>query len=404
MKKLYPLPEAITPGNWQIKEDIVPRANLQKKRMYLVLANDPQWRNVRAHELAHAAFSPVERPPRPKGVSERTLQSLEDYRVNTLAASAGVDFSAGSPSHIMQSAILMTKGNPADAILLTLAAFPGERRKVLEQVLALNDSKYGPLIRNVVLAAQSAMSPLTYEATEKTAEWLEPYVRRAVRRIKMAGLRDDGESEDGWPTESEEEDDGATESEGKASRSGTPWGTMYIERPALGVRHHRALARTLPTDEGSLFRSPWRVTVDGRVFQRVKATARASVLIDASGSMSLSAAQIKSIVKAAPASVIAAYAGAGTRGPLRILAERGLMTETPKDYKFPVGNIVDVPALEWLATQPEPRYWISDGGVTGNDDQSIEAVEVRAWEIVRSARITRLEKTADLTQVLKGKR
>jgi len=53
--------------------------------------------------------------------------------------------------------------------------------------------------------------------------------------------------------------------------------------------------------------------------------------------------------------------------------------------------VVDVPALEWLARQPGPRFWVSDGKVTGIDDQPSDAVSERADEICRQAHIVRVE-------------
>jgi hypothetical protein len=64
------------------------------------------------------------------------------------------------------------------------------------------------------------------------------------------------------------------------------------------------------------------------------------------------------------------------------------------------GNVVDGPALRWLARQPEPRIWISDGHVTGIADQPSSDLAVDAIHICRKARITRAEKTDIVTDLL----
>ena len=66
---------------------------------------------------------------------------------------------------------------------------------------------------------------------------------------------------------------------------------------------------------------------------------------------------------------------------------------------FGSGNIVDVPALQWLARQPAPRVWISDGLVTGMSDTASTEIQRRCKEIRRRAGILRV-KTADAAALL----
>jgi hypothetical protein len=54
---------------------------------------------------------------------------------------------------------------------------------------------------------------------------------------------------------------------------------------------------------------------------------------------------------------------------------------------FGPGNVVDIPALEWLCHQRGPRTWISDGVVTGEGDAGCEALASRAGELVQRGRI-----------------
>jgi hypothetical protein len=63
---------------------------------------------------------------------------------------------------------------------------------------------------------------------------------------------------------------------------------------------------------------------------------------------------------------VALYSGAQTHGALRIVAERGKKADK-KYITAPMGgnNLVDGPALRWLAKHKGRKLWISDGGVTG---------------------------------------
>ena len=55
------------------------------------------------------------------------------------------------------------------------------------------------------------------------------------------------------------------------------------------------------------------------------------------------------------------------------------------------GNYVDMPAIEWLATQPEPRIWVTDGYVVpiagdreDASDQCLEFAVANNINVVRN--------------------
>ena len=52
---------------------------------------------------------------------------------------------------------------------------------------------------------------------------------------------------------------------------------------------------------------------------------------------------------------------------------------------------MDLPALEWLSRQAEPRLWVSDGGVTGVGDEGCARLRERCFAIARRGRITRVD-------------
>jgi len=126
-------------------------------------------------------------------------------------------------------------------------------------------------------------------------------------------------------------------------------------------------------EEGVIPRRFERLASDQRIYTHKIRVPSVSVLIDASGSMDVNAEDIRRIVDMLPGSTIGSYAGWDhdptlTRvGKLYVIAERGKMVNlTIDDHLQPSlhGNGVDYPALQWLAEQPGPRLWVSDGGVT----------------------------------------
>jgi len=55
------------------------------------------------------------------------------------------------------------------------------------------------------------------------------------------------------------------------------------------------------------------------------------------------------------------------------------------------GNVVDGPALAWLARQPRPRIWFCDGAVTGIGDHGDLRCTADAERPQRNGSIRRLD-------------
>jgi hypothetical protein len=117
-----------------------------------------------------------------------------------------------------------------------------------------------------------------------------------------------------------------------------------------------------------------------------------SVLVDVSSTMDLSDGAVMDIVADCPAATtVATYCGLsqGT-GELRIVVDKG-MRASPTDvaFRYGNGNVIDVPALDWLSCQPEPRVWMSDGNVTGHGHASSIALRKVCRTIVEENSIVR---------------
>jgi hypothetical protein len=149
------------------------------------------------------------------------------------------------------------------------------------------------------------------------------------------------------------------------------WGDVEWEKPPL-VRNlllGKVARKARPTDEGAVIRHMSRWYTDRRIFTRKRKLPGGTLLIDQSGSMSLTPAQVDEIIDAAPHATIVGYCGMGTTGTMRLLASKGKRVGND-DVKIPgAGNVIDGPALKWLAKQEEPRVWVSDGLVVPVSDR-----------------------------------
>lgn len=189
---------------------------------------------------------------------------------------------------------------------------------------------------------------------------------------------------------------------------GVGWGAMKILTPERKFDIPGYIAnRNTASEMGVVFRNPHRWVTDQRVFTRKRLMKGGSVLIDGSGSMGNSeecAKMCQAIVTAAPGCTIAVYGGSGRFGSLRILAAKGKIVDTSQ-MKSPGGsNIVDLPALEWLAKQEAPRYWVSDGHARGVDDMgSTETTEHECKLFAARKGITRVESWDKAVEVFQKK-
>lgn len=157
------------------------------------------------------------------------------------------------------------------------------------------------------------------------------------------------------------------------------WGDVKMERPVsgkLGKRRVAAQYGKSPRRLSRLLTDPQK-----RIFDRKTRASGGIVLIDASGSMEMSRADVMRIVQAAPGATVAMYSDndhCGGEPNIWIVASNGKMVATEDGMPpFGHGNGVDFPALEWAIKtrkRSEPIVWVTDGGVctpTGGVDDAM---------------------------------
>jgi hypothetical protein len=429
--RVFPLPEAIPahkgaakqPAAWRIRESgaSVPHVQMERGEMAVPLGDDAMSECVRAHETGHARWSPA-RPPADLAVD--VIQAVEDARVHSLLKSTGVDMSAGlvPPAAIAESVKRMMAGTPSEGpdrrglVLSYLASLhTGSAAHVSEALREADDTlveDVSGLVGEAWRMLHSERKRPRFEDTRRVAEWLQAMLataeeareaeREAARKVakrKLDALTEEeaaavAMADEPMTAEERREVEGAAERpvvSGRAADVNT-WGEMTVERPPLSqpMPRRTAVRRKRPAQEGDVPRRLERYCVDQAVFVAGRRERRGTVLIDQSGSMSMSAADVLAILAVAPAARIAAYAGSGGRGVLRVLADRGRRVADAWVHVRLGGNVVDGPALRWLAKQPGPRLWVCDGVVTGCADTPASNLNTEAARIVRAGGIRRV--------------
>ena len=147
------------------------------------------------------------------------------------------------------------------------------------------------------------------------------------------------------------------------------WGKMEVHEPSLTVNLQGRLKNGRdyrPADIGYNPKYINRYCLDRKIFKQKQRVKGGTILIDASGSMQFDGDDILQIMEMLPAVNIAMYNGYSTTGHLRIIAKNGMRVDD--NYLAThcgAGNVIDGPALRWLADMPPRRIWVSDMHVFG---------------------------------------
>jgi len=129
------------------------------------------------------------------------------------------------------------------------------------------------------------------------------------------------------------------------------------------------------------------------------------VVVDISGSMSLSQEDIEAIVEAAPAAVIIAYSYCGSGVPNAwILANRGWRVRDVGSIGGR-GNGVDGPALTWAIRHKkhnEDIVWVSDGQVTTERDGQNDEIVTQCAKLIKKHRIIMIPSVREAVAMFKN--
>lgn len=158
----------------------------------------------------------------------------------------------------------------------------------------------------------------------------------------------------------------------ESTKAEAKWIIPEVLEPTLTVplRGGNAMVTTAETGTSLRWASLHRIATDGVVFRKVRrrpgALQRGTVLIDVSGSMNFTDADLDAIVAAMPYATVAVYSG-WRKAKLVVVARNGKRVASMAEMMLG-GNTCDGPALLWLSRQAAPRLWVCDGLVTDSTD------------------------------------
>ena len=392
--------------------------DLGKRVMWVPL--EASARPVTRHEMGHVAWSPPK--PSPVRFDRRVLMAVEDARVNLGLLGLGLpvvlDFE--SDTHVVLLLAQDAKASDGFALFMRAIASLGTSvEEALEEQLFAAPGPFGSLVVGWMVRARNALEAARAEARGPVAPYAVgvELARRLAHELRALGLLDArGQARSRAPSGCcvvHGEGDGLIAPGGFEATRGAgaldehaavrPGRLMLKEaplrvplRPGRGGRAWRA------AQEGSVVRYLTRWPVDRAVFRRRARRSGGTLLVDTSGSMSLEPADLDRLLLATPHGMrVAIYSGSGEVGELRIVADGGRRAAPEHLARFGSGNVVDLPALEWLAKQSLPRLWVSDGVVTGVGDKGSQVLKRRCEAVCRRARIRRVAKLDEAAALLR---
>ncbi len=422
---IQPLPEMLgrddvaTLGEWDISTCSAvrgePMTSIIDKQMVVPVEDTDKARVIRAHEMMHAKLSPAHDYAKwvERGVaSDTAMKAVEEVRVNYLLSQAGFDVKElVDGSELSAGERIAELGDWAGAVYSAVGFtasggvnqfITGVRRKNKEWAESLRE-----ISRRVEKEIAKAHKTGRLTSTDKCeVTGLSPVGFREVERIgQWVDLLAHPPSEDDDETESE---DSTGEPKGKKptpmkpddikktrpavpTGSGAEWANMKVETLPMPRRTRGGIGKKRKAmNMGTNPRRISRLLTDSerRVFDATKKGMGGVVLIDGSGSMQLSTADIMRITEASAGCTVAIYSTHSHRkdgGRLWVVAKNGRMVEQTPDDRG-AGNGCDGHAIRWAiknAHRGEPVVWVCDGIVTGWTDDVHEKLTMECAEIVR---------------------
>ncbi len=396
--------------------------------MRVPLHDDVESAYARAHELCHVKFSTDRMLTKCKKLGiEREMQAVEDMRVNLNGQRARVSgLALPQSSHYIARLRedverLQKAGRKAEAIeYQTLAelAYTSSGGLGMEMSPAV-EGLVEKARRDLEIRTRSASfgAPLSDNRGLKIAKWLSEQFEKEREKERKEEEKKEEDRKERARIAKEGRKPGDDLPDGiKKGKGGKPptiekyaqWGECEIREPKRSLRHTQLKTEEIrPAESGVEPFFPDRLMTEGGWFGvRRPVVPGAAVLIDASGSMAgmLGRGNLERLVKAAPAGVIAMYSGHYDTGAVVILAKGGSRVQDKEIRSLSAGggNVVDGPALKWLAKQKGlPKIWLCDGGVTGIGDAGFKGAREECDATLKKMRGVRVASIKGVLDELK---
>lgn len=404
-------------GSWTVQSGQAVRGdawtNATERVMRVPIGGDETNRVIRAHEMTHAKVSPLlaNIGEAEEGLPSDVLRAAEEMRVNLITRTAGFDIDllvdgserqwgerlAGMGDyHGMATAIVAMAGTKASTAFLR-----GVRNVDPNMAKAIREVEKGalkfwkkPERRSGAKACAKtfgATTPVDYHDQQVPKGYVQftlPVARFLQNAIDALTPPDDGDGNDDGLA-----DDKAAERVRQASsKARGKFAPLVLDPNVLldRVMTGRMGRKRIATNTGRNPRRINRMLTDPqrRVFDRTIRGKGGIVIIDQSGSMSLSTNEVEQMMEASPGCTIIGYshrAGSVNRPNAWILARNGKRTSTIPSGNG--GNGVDGPVVRYaasIAKKGEPIVWVCDGVVTdGANDACFDNLKDECARLVR---------------------
>lgn len=428
------MPEFITRDdrettNWSVQEGAPVRGDawtdMRAGKMKVPFGADNLSRVVRAHELMHAKVSPFDSDvmaeyATTQGINLDILISAEEFRVNMLVAERGFnidDLADGSESKTgkiigenkdwngLVRFIPAVAGTKAGKDLLrgmktSNPEFEAQGREIQKHLMKMfRQAKKRGLKRGCASTKEQIVNSLGDALPHGFVEFTVP-VARFLQSLLVA------ENADGTPDEFGE---GVPVNVKQAVGGRGAFANMILkELPKPNAVDGRLGRKRMATNIG---RNPRRISrmltdPEKRIFDKHAKGKGGVVLIDQSGSMSLTEEDIWNIISLASGCVIIGYshrAGSTTIPNVWVIADRGkVASDVPEGNG---GNGVDGPAIRFAQSKRknnEPFIWVCDGLVTdGATDHSYDNLSQECAELVKRFGIHMVRNMEEATEAMK---
>jgi len=414
---------------WEVQEGQALRGeawtNFIDHKIKVPLADDETARTVRAHELVHAKVSPndpdqLSRYAEWSGLEPEAIISAEEVRINAILKATG-DYDINNlvdGSEKESGKRLAREGSDKaydQAIAFGAGLIGGKAfRNFIAGVRSVN-KEWAKDLRQMELAILkqtrgysathlSENEPTTYEYNDETQvnEQLSWGFMRFTHNIANV-ISSYFKSNQGYKPENT----GVPLDYGKDG-----WATLKIHsgiKLDTQVKGHLA-RRKKASSTGKRIAYPSRLLTDPekRIFSQKPRNNGGILLLDLSGSMSLSIDDIETMVEKAPGALIAGYSHSQkNKYNMTILADRGKRVSSLKNVTKGQGNGVDGPALDWAIGQrrgSEPIIWVCDGMVTNKRDQLFQEGAKACAEMVKRHKVIMVPTLGEAVKVLSNPR
>ena len=373
----------IAPRNWNVIEGAPQRGDawteMRTAKMRVPFGADELSRTVRAHELMHAKVSPVSGEAMEKlEVRQDCLIAAEEFRINMLIGHQGFDLSILADGSESTAGKLMGQNDDWNGVVRFMASIAGTHGasgflrglKTTNPVFEKNARELQKAILKIWKNAIKRDRGTFRVASTRDVDGLpQGFLNFTVPVARLLENLMKPEKADGTPDEFGPEEIPDVK---QVAKGGHGQFANLIEEvlPKPNKVDGRLGRKRMATNIGKNPRRIHRMLVDpeARVFDKRARGRGGVVLIDQSGSMSLSTDDIWRIIESAPGCVIIGYShspGSKTIANAWVLADRGQVVESVRRGNG--GNGVDGPALRFALSKRrnnEPFVWVCDGDVT----------------------------------------